>query len=163
MINVYNGLKYKKIIERVFDNTLDFFNLSEMEVDLTFVSDKAIKEINNRTRNIDEITDVLSFPSYDDFLSEYQKSDKFKGDLFNPDSDKIYLGEILISKTVMKKQAADMAITEDIRCAELTVHSLLHLLGFDHYTKEEKIAMWDTEEKILKSSNCGRNDREKYE
>lgn len=160
MITVYGGKQYRGIVKKVFNKTLKHFGLNGICADLSFVDDSQIKEINCRTREEDSITDVLSFPFEDDFLERYKNNDL--KNFFVPHKRKFYLGEIVIDESVMLKQAEDMKITPTKRCAQLTLHSLLHLLGYDHYTDEEKISMWNKEEEILKSLNCDDISREKY-
>ncbi len=162
MITVYGGRQYRKIIKKVFNFTVRHFGLKKICAELSFVNDDTMREINARTRNEDSITDVLSFPAEENFLARYKNKEINFKNPFNPNKTKIYLGEIVIDEAVLLKQAQDMNIPPQKRCAQLTLHSLLHLLGYDHYDEEEKISMWNKEEEILKSLNCDDISREKY-
>lgn len=162
MITVYGGKQYRKIIKKVFNYTVRHFGLKKICAELSFVDDSTIRDINARTRNEDSVTDVLSFPSEDNFLERYKNKEINSKSPFNPYKTKIYLGEIIIDESVLLKQAQDMNITPQKRCAQLTLHSLLHLLGYDHCGDEEKISMWNKEEEILKPLNCDDISREKY-
>ena len=111
----------------------------DAEIELTFVDDNKIKEINKEYRDIDNSTDVLSFP-----LGENGVYDK------NPENGFYMLGDIVISVDHAKTQADLYGHGINREIAFLTVHSMLHLLGFDHVNggKEERI-MREKEEKIL--------------
>ena len=95
--------------------------------------DEKLKDLNNQFREIDAPTDVLSFPS----------------DEFDPDSGETYIGDIIISYPRAKKQAEDGGHTcmEEIQL--LTIHGILHLLGYDHLEPEEKDEMWKLQTEIL--------------
>lgn len=81
---------------------------------IAFVSDKAIRQLNRQFRNVDKATDVLSFPA--------------------DDSDKLNLGDIAISVDTALRQAKENGLTFDEEVAQLILHGLLHLCGFDHET-----------------------------
>ena len=109
------------------------------EVNVTFVGDAQIKELNLQYRKIDKATDVLSFPMGSD--GKYDK---------NPDSDAYVLGDIVISLETAFEQAKSYGHTIQREVAFLTVHSMLHLLGYDHVDGgEQAIRMRDKEENIL--------------
>ena len=111
----------------------------DAEIELTFVDDSKIKEINKEYRDIDNSTDVLSFP-----LGENGIYDK------NPENGFFMLGDIVISVDHAKTQADLYGHGINREIAFLTVHSMLHLLGFDHINggKEERI-MRQKEETVL--------------
>ena len=115
----------------------DFCDNAEVEV--TFVDDGQIKEYNNEYRNIDKSTDVLSFP-----LGENGIYDT------NPETGNKMLGDIVISveHAVAQGELYGHGLRREI--AYLTVHSMLHLLGYDHVDEGiEKAIMREKEEKIL--------------
>jgi len=109
------------------------------EVNVTFVSDRKIKEINKTFRNINRSTDVLSFPlSYD---GEYD---------INPENDCIMLGDIIISVEHAINQAETFGHSVEREIAYLTVHSVFHLLGYDHVDEgNQKKIMRTKEEQAL--------------
>ncbi len=102
--------------------------VGDYEVSVTIVSNKAIREINNNTRGINTATDVLSFP-----LSE----DGCEFDL-NPITDCYMLGDIVISAERANEQAGEFGQPFEREVAFLTVHSMLHLMGYDHVNNEEE-------------------------
>lgn len=109
------------------------------EIELTFVDDEQIKELNKEYRNIDKPTDVLSFP-----LGENGIYDK------NPENGFYMLGDIVISVDHAEKQADLYGHGIEREIAFLTVHSMLHLLGYDHVDGgEQQRIMRQKEETVL--------------
>ena len=132
-----------KLIENVISEALKYEGVSDnTEISVTIVDNEEIRKINNKFRNIDRATDVLSFPLID-FDNE---------DLPN-DGSKIYLGDIIISIERAKEQANEYGHSLDREVGFLTAHSLLHLLGYDHMVPEEEKVMFAKQEEIL--SNLG--------
>lgn len=132
----------KSLCEKACNAVLDEENIKiSNEVSLSFVSDKQIHEINNIFRNIDKATDVLSFP-----LGE-----------INPENGKNNLGDIIISLEHAYNQSIEYGHSFEREIAFLTVHSMLHLLGYDHVNnkKEEKI-MFDKQDLILNKMGLNR-------
>ena len=113
------------------------------EVNVTFVSDNRIKQINAEFRNINSSTDVLSFP-----LGENGCYD------INPENNHAMLGDVIISIDHAISQAETYGHTLDREIAYLTVHSIFHLLGYDHIDEgREKQIMRAKEESALKLIN----------
>ena len=116
--------QFKSIIRQAVLTTLAYEDFpSDAEVSVTFCDNEYIKKLNKEYRNKDKATDVLSFPLYD----------------FNEESDEIFemedsiaLGDIVISLERAKEQAREIGNTFIEEVAFLTVHSVLHLLGYDH-------------------------------
>ena len=109
------------------------------EVEVTFVDDEQIKEYNNEYRNIDKSTDVLSFPLGEDGVYDT-----------NPETNNKMLGDIVISgeHAISQGELYGHGLRREI--AYLTVHSMLHLLGYDHVDEGiEKAKMREKEETIL--------------
>ena len=105
----------------------------ESEISLQIIQDDQMQHLNLEYMGVDSPTDVLSFPV------PFQ----------NPDTGNPYLGDILISFPTAARQAkaAGHPVTEEISL--LLVHGILHLLGYDHLTPEEKTAMWEIQDTIL--------------
>lgn len=109
------------------------------EVDVTVVDDKMIKDMNKQFRNIDSSTDVLSFPLGQD--GQYDE---------NPETGAVMLGDIVISAEHAMAQAELYGHGIEREVAFLTVHSMLHLLGYDHEAGGlEQTIMREKEEKVL--------------
>lgn len=115
------------------------------EAFITLVDNTDIRDINKEHRGIDKATDVLSFP-----LIEYvdNKPDIVPGDI-DPETNRVSLGDIVISVEKAKEQAESFGHTEEREYAFLAVHGMLHLLGFDHETKEQEDVMFSKQEMIL--------------
>lgn len=97
----------------------------DLTVSLSFVSEDEIKDLNRDYRGIDRVTDVLSFPAWDDYAR--------------------VLGDVIICPQRAREQAEDIGNTLEEELAYLTVHSIFHLLGYDHMTVEDKALMRDKE------------------
>lgn len=109
------------------------------EVEVSFVDDRQIHELNNEFRGIDRSTDVLSFP-----LGENGVYDE------NPATGAKMLGDIVISVEHAAAQAEEYGHTFQREMAFLTVHSMLHLLGYDHVNGGiEAETMREKEETVL--------------
>lgn len=117
----------------------------DAEVSVTFVDNSRIRELNKEFRDIDRETDVLSFPMCGE-----------EGFEVNPDTDAIMLGDIVISLEKAASQAAEYGHSFERETAFLTVHSLFHLLGYDHMTDAEEKEMFDKQEKVLTKLNITR-------
>ena len=148
--NEQDEIKISKEIEdtikTVIDASLDYENCDfDSEVSVTIVNNEAIREINKETRDIDRATDVLSFPMlYFDENGDIIDSD------FDMDGDILVLGDIVISAERAREQAEEFGHSFRREIAFLTVHSMLHLLGYDHVDdpEGEKI-MFSKQEEIL--------------
>ena len=109
------------------------------EVVVTFVDGAEIKKLNNEFRNIDKSTDVLSFP-----LGEGGEYD------LNPETGAYSLGDVVISVEHAVSQSEEYGHSFERELSYLTVHSMLHLLGFDHVNGGEEAAlMRKTEEEVM--------------
>lgn len=115
-----------------------------VEVSLTFVSPDAIQTLNNTYRQKNEVTDVLSFPQFSEEGWEAI------------DDEPIMLGDIIICLERADAQAREFGHTFDREVAYLTCHSLLHLLGYDHMTDEDKRVMRSQEKEIMKEMGLER-------
>lgn len=133
------------------------FSLKEEEVDLpcevslVFVDNNEIREINNDTRGINKETDVLSFPmlEYENkkVFKEMYKNNKFSQIDFN--GDELVLGDIVLSLEKALEQSQEYNHSYEREASYLVVHSVLHLLGYDHMEDDEKKVMRSREEEIL--------------
>ncbi|MEA4919518.1 MAG: rRNA maturation RNase YbeY [Clostridiaceae bacterium] len=119
----------------------------DASVDITMTDDDGIRDINRDFRGVDRPTDVLSFP-----LNEFMEGtapDDAEVDL-DPDTGTLPLGDMIISVERAKQQGEELGHGFERECAYLTVHSILHLLGYDHMDEgEQKAAMREMEESIM--------------
>jgi probable rRNA maturation factor len=141
--------KLTTIIENSVKKTLNFVGFDKnVEVGITFVDNVKIKVLNFRYRNVDKETDVLSFP----MLEFDSNREVLKDSIDKSDADDIILGDIVISLEKAKQQADEYGHSLEREIAFLVVHSMLHLLGFDHETsKEDEEEMFGIQKKIVES------------
>lgn len=118
--------KLKMLIRQAVKATLAYEKVEEAcEVSITFCDNEKIRELNKKFRNIDKATDVLSFPLFDDGGF----------DSFSHEID-CMLGDIVISLERARAQAEEFGHSYEREAAFLAVHSVLHLLGYDHEISE---------------------------
>lgn len=134
----------KKRIEKVFKLAFDFLNIKEKAVIcLTFVNEKQIQELNKQHRNVDKITDVLSFPLLE--IKAGEELSNFKEEFF----EEISLGDIVICTKKAREQAKEYNHSYSRELSFLALHGLLHLLGYDHMTPDEEKQMMSVAEQVL--------------
>ena len=119
----------------------------DAEVDVSIVDNDQIRVINNEQRRIDAVTDVLSFP-----LGENGVYDK------NPATGAFMLGDIVLSAERAASQAEQFGHDFRREVGYLTVHSMLHLLGYDHVNGGmQAVHMREKEEKVMTELGLPRN------
>ncbi|MBE6813178.1 MAG: rRNA maturation RNase YbeY [Ruminococcaceae bacterium] len=117
------------------------------EISVRIVDNESIRELNREYREIDRATDVLSFPLCE--ANDYQ---------INPATNLCLLGDIVISAERAHEQALEYGHSFQREIAFLTVHSMLHLLGYDHEAGGiEAVHMREKEEKVLTELGLKRN------
>ncbi len=114
----------------------------EGDVTIAIVDDAEIRRMNMEYRGIDSPTDVLSFPAHEGFML-----------LSQPDA---FLGDIAISVDRARLQADEYGHSIERELAFLTIHGMLHLLGFDHILKEDEEEMTALQDQILREMGCAR-------
>ena len=120
-----------------------------IEINVLITNDQGIRLINSTSRNIDKATDVLSFPMFD--LEPGHAPDDWS-DFLDPDTGRCPLGDMVISLERAIKQAEEFGHSPRREIGYLTIHSMLHLLGYDHLDEgEEKARMRKKEETIAAS------------
>ena len=144
----------KLVIEKVLDTEACPF---ETEVSILLTDNEGIKRYNKEFRGIEKETDVLSFPNLDyDSPSDFSCVEGNEIDFINPESNEIILGDIIISINKVYSQAEEYGHTLKREFAFLIVHSMLHLLGYDHMDEEDAAIMEPKQEAILNSLNITR-------
>jgi probable rRNA maturation factor len=113
----------------------------EATVALTCLPDDEIKRLNGRYRNLDEATDVLSFPLWEE-----------DGRFAPPDSwGSIPLGDVVVSPDFVRRNAERENIGYNSEMARIVAHGVLHLVGYDHDTEENRRKMWALQERIVEN------------
>lgn len=132
---------FKLVVRRAVIATLNYLNIrNDAEISVTFCDNEYIKSLNSQYRNKDSATDVLSFPIYDFYAEEI------------PKDEALMLGDIVISIERAKEQAKEVGNTFLEEIAFLVVHSMLHLLGYDHErSPEDEEAQCKAQKEIVKT------------
>ena len=150
-------IPYEEIVSKMVVSALDFENCPyEAEDSVTFVDDEEIRKINSEYRGIDKSTDVLSFP-----FNEFEIPGNFDDieesvDAFNPETGELLLGDIILSTDHIVEQAIEYGHSETRELAFLVVHSMLHLMGYDHMVDEDRAVMEERQRKILELEGISR-------
>lgn len=137
--DLYQNYDY---LNEVINHTLEVMDAKESIFTIIFVTPEEIHELNKQYRGVDRVTDVISFAledAHDVSLSDVR-----------------VLGDIYICIDRMKEQAIEYGHSETRELSFLTVHGLLHLLGYDHQTKEDEEVMFGIQRKILSDLNINR-------
>lgn len=137
---LFDGDWKNEVIERAINNALEYENVEhDCEIEVIVVDKDKIRSLNKETRNIDRVTDVLSYPMFET-VSE-----------ITPDeSGFAFLGSMVICSDRAVEQAEEYGHSVDREAAFLAVHSVLHLLGYDHELGEqEEKEMFSKQEEIL--------------
>lgn len=127
----------------------------EYQISLLFVDNDEIREINEETRGINKETDVLSFPmiDYEDGKVYKEMYKRYKFDETYMDGNELVLGDMVLSLEKAQEQSVEFNHSYEREVCYLVVHSILHLLGYDHMEDDEKTIMRKREEEILNKLN----------
>ena len=149
-------MEAKKVIEAVLaEHECPY----DAEVSLTLVDDERIRELNIEFRDIDRSTDVLSFPVVDYKVPGcFDEARKEAADAFDPENGALILGDIVISVDHTLAQAEEFGHSPLREYCFLAAHSALHLIGYDHMSKEEEQQMCAMQEKLLNQLGIRRED-----
>lgn len=141
----YPVQEYEVLLNKAFQILKTLEGLSgNLEISVLFVDEAAMQNLNRKYREIDEPTDVLSFPQ--------DEQDDFFPSVDLPRS----LGDIVISPKQAFMQAEKLQHSLKREVAYLAVHGMLHLLGYDHDTSQKQARMRRREEAVLKELDLGR-------
>lgn len=162
----YKTGKLLPLIENAIIKTLSkekvnvFLETNEIEpvLSLIFVNEKEMKKLNSEFRCIDSVTDVLSFPQIDTVkvISKVSSEDIFVDE---NGRKKVLLGDIVICPEKAEKQAIGLGQTLEYEIVFLSVHSVLHLLGYDHIASKDEIKMIKRQKDIMNEIGTEQNKR----
>jgi probable rRNA maturation factor len=126
-----------ELLERVAEAVLKDHN-RDVDVSVVITNNETIQRLNRDFLGTDAPTDVLSF-----LMEEV-----------DPESGRLYIGDVIISYEMVKSQAERAG--HDVVCELqlMVVHGILHLLGYDHGTDEEKQQMWAVQATLMRSLGC---------
>lgn len=123
-------------------------------VEIIFVGEDEIKELNARTRSVDAVTDVLSYP-----MLNCTPGQKISGEDYPFDRDEegnLFIGSVAICLKRAEEQAAEYGHSVEREVNYLATHGICHLLGYDHMDEKDKPAMRAAEERVLARLNLTR-------
>ncbi len=161
--NRQNKIEVTEELETVIKDVIEYTLKEEKlvidnEVSVILIDNDEIREINLKQRGIDKITDVLSFP-----MLHYPQDKVFKDVYLNYEFDqsdlydeRLVIGDVALSLEKAKEQSEEFGHSFIRECAYLTVHSILHLLGYDHMEEVPKNIMRKREEEILNNFKISR-------
>ena len=130
----------------------------EVQVNILLTDNAGIQEFNRKYRELDQETDVLSFPNLEfTHPGVFEIAPQQEAACFDPDSGELILGDIILSVDKVREQAVSYGHSEKRELAFLTAHSMLHLCGYDHLEAEEAAIMEAKQNKILELLNITRD------
>ena len=125
----------------------------DVEISLSFVSLDEIHTLNREYRGVDRPTDVLSFPMFGS-IEELEEACAFQD---GEEGREVPLGDVVICMDKIREQAEEFGHSTERETVYLFTHSVLHLLGYDHETEEDKRVMRAREEEIMETLGIGRD------
>jgi len=136
----------KRLIKKALKTGLSVMGWdSKVDISVMFTDNEGIRVLNREHREIDRETDVLSFP-----LIEYdEKGEYIESSLDYSEKGNLCMGDIVLSLEKALAQAEEYGHSFERETGFLTVHSLLHLMGYDHMTEEEEKEMFTFQKEIL--------------
>lgn len=140
-------------IKKVLNGAIKYLGQpsKQLEMSLSLVSQEEIRSLNKQFRNVDSVTDVLSFPSIDNPERKVLDFGSFSMDAINPETNRINLGDVIICLDRAKEQAVSYGHSLKRELCFLALHGMLHLLGYDHMTETDEKQMFSLQENILSS------------
>ena len=143
------------IIRKCVESTLEAEGVNiPCEINVFVTNDKGIRAINGASRGIDKATDVLSFPMFQ--LTPGQLPEDWS-DYLDPETDMCPLGDMAISLERAIAQAKEFGHSTRREIGYLTIHSMLHLLGYDHLDEREQKAQMRQREESIAATIPGMN------
>jgi probable rRNA maturation factor len=125
--------QYEANLEQVARKTLSIAQAPSGEVSIVLVDEQRIQDLNRKFLKRDVPTDVISF----------------QGESLDPDTGLTYLGDVIIALPIAETQAASADHSVEAELSLLAIHGVLHLLGYDHTTDDEKARMWQLQSTIV--------------
>lgn len=150
----------------IYCDQFDFLSLGEafigefesdcdLSAEILFVDEEEIRRVNAEQRQIDAVTDVLSFPTLDGIRNKKILKKNFKYDV--DEDGNLFIGSILICTKRAEEQAVEYGHSYNRELYYLATHGLCHLLGYDHMNDSDKSEMREKEEKVLTKLNVKRD------
>lgn len=118
-----------------------------LAVDFLFVDEEEIRRLNAQTRGVDKVTDVLSFPTLDGILGKALQAKDYPFDM--DETGRLLIGSVAVCVKRAKEQAEEYGHSYERELHYLLVHGVMHCLGYDHETEEQRAQMREKEEYVL--------------
>lgn len=134
-----------KALEKAMDGFVD--SDIPLAVEFIFTDEEEIRRLNRETRNTDKVTDVLSFPALDFIKGKALKKRDFPLEI--DDEGNLLIGSVAVCVKRAEEQAEEYGHSYQRELHYLLVHGIMHCLGYDHLTDEERAEMREREEFIL--------------
>ena len=153
-----DGEEFSAEDARRLERAMDGFVKSDvpLAVEFIFTDEEEIRRLNRELRSTDRVTDVLSFPALDGIKGKALKRRDYPCDV--DDEGNLFVGSIAVCKKRAAEQAEEYGHSYRRELNYLLVHGILHCLGYDHMTEEEKSEMREKEECILGKMGITRED-----
>lgn len=156
MITIFGSTDYEKDLTRVYEKVSQVVSFpKKANVNLTFVSKEEIRSLNNETRGIDKVTDVLTYPYVDLVVGKKLKISDYKANV-DLETGLLTIGDIYICLERAKEQAKEYNHTLRREVCFLLCHGLLHIAGYDHMEKSDEEKMTAKQEEIMNELNITR-------
>ena len=126
----------------------------DLAAEVVLVNEEEIQRLNRETREVDAVTDVLSFPARDGIKGKKLHKKAFPADI--DEEGNLFLGSIAICTKRAKEQAEEYGHSYERELNYLLTHGLFHLLGYDHMTDEDKKEMREREERVMQKLGLSR-------
>lgn len=150
--DITKDIKIENLIEKVIQKCFEVECISptSLYICITLTNPENIRSLNKQYRNIDNPTDVLSFPMFE--KNELQELLKKGSNVSVQD----ILGDVIISIPKVKEQAQEYGHSFERELAYMLVHGFYHLMGYDHIEEKDKMQMREKEENVLSKLNITR-------
>lgn len=153
--DIEESSKYEPIIKKVLEKCFKEEKIedSKLIITITLTNPQNIRKINKEFRNIDKVTDVLSFPMFE----KEELEEKIEMQDFEHED---MLGDIVISIDKVEEQAREYEHSFERELSYMLVHGFYHLMGYDHIEECDKKIMRPKEEKILQELKITRDNNQ---
>ena len=136
----------KDLARNVALKAIEFMGFSNnLEVAIDFVSEGEIQRLNSEFRGIDRVTDVLSFPSFQLDAGELLDEISIEAQMSAGENGLIHFGDMAICLKQTERQAKEYGVTNESEVKKLVIHSILHLMGYDHIEDSDYALMNEKE------------------
>ena len=149
----------REVLDRIMDAVIEMEQCPyETTVNLLITDNAGIREYNKNYRDLDQETDVLSFPNIPfEHAGDFTPVESSEADCFDPESGELILGDIILSVDRILSQAQEYGHSVLREFAFLTAHSMFHLCGYDHMEEQDASVMENKQEAVLKKLGITRD------